>query len=86
MTEKNTPHFDLAVVKAALSSKLNATRTALTDAAGLGHGSPEIVDIIKTITPAHFYKSMTSNYSAKVWQDVYHSPALEWHAVCKIHR
>jgi len=76
MPEKRKPHFDLAGIKAAFSdaSNLTATRSALTDAAGLGHGSQEIVAIIKTITPAHFYKSMTSNYDAKVWQDVYHVP------------
>jgi motility quorum-sensing regulator / GCU-specific mRNA interferase toxin len=76
MAEKNKPHFDLLAIKAAFSNVygLIATRTALTDAAGLGHGSDEIVDIIKTITAAHFYKSMTSNYDAKVWQDVYHVP------------
>jgi hypothetical protein len=76
MSEKKTPEFDLAKIKAAFSSTsgLVATKTALTDAASLGHGSREIVNIVQTITASHFYKSMTSNFNANVWQDVYHVP------------
>lgn len=68
------PHFDLAAIKAELVPDLNATRSALEGAAYVGHGSKEIVEIIQTITAAHFYKSMTSNYDVNVWQDVYHVP------------
>jgi motility quorum-sensing regulator/GCU-specific mRNA interferase toxin len=77
MAEKRTPHHDLEKVKAAFSTRegLIATNTAITDAAALGYGSDEIVEIIKTITRSDFYKSMTSNYNATVWQDVYHVSA-----------
>jgi motility quorum-sensing regulator / GCU-specific mRNA interferase toxin len=76
MPEKNSPHFDLATIQAAFSdaSKLIATRTALQGAAGVGHGSEEIVGTIQTISSGDFYKSMTSNYDPNVWQDVYHVP------------
>jgi motility quorum-sensing regulator/GCU-specific mRNA interferase toxin len=74
MTEKQTPHHDLEEIKTAFSTsnRLIATKTALTDAAALGYGSEEIVAIIQTIAKKDFYKSMTSNYNAAVWQDVYH--------------
>ncbi|MEZ5788875.1 MAG: type II toxin-antitoxin system MqsR family toxin [Xanthobacteraceae bacterium] len=77
MVEKKTPHHDLDAIKSAFSnvSSLIATGTAIKDAAALGYGRQEIVDIIQTIAPGHFYKSMTSNYDNKVWQDVYHSSA-----------
>ena len=77
MTEKRTPTHDLAAFKAAMSnlSKLNATGTAIKDAAALGFGSGEIVATIQTMGSNHFYKSMTSNYDNKVWQDVYFVPS-----------
>jgi motility quorum-sensing regulator/GCU-specific mRNA interferase toxin len=50
------------------------TKTATHGAAHLGYGSAEIKAVIQTIAKAHFYKSMTSNYDASVWQDVYHVP------------
>jgi len=75
MPEKKTPHFDLEKIKAAFSdASFAATKSAITDAAALGYGKQELVTIIQTITNGHFYKSMTSNYSNAVWQDVYHVP------------
>lgn len=75
MTDKWMAHHDLATIKAAFSGGSGLfTKTATQDAAGLGYGSPEINAAIQTITKAHFYKSMTSNYNASVWQDVYHVP------------
>jgi motility quorum-sensing regulator / GCU-specific mRNA interferase toxin len=50
------------------------TGVATRDAGSLGLGSEEIAATIQTIQKNHFYKSMTSNYDAKIWQDVYHVP------------
>lgn len=75
MTGKKTPHHDLQRINTAFSDGIGlVTKTATVDAAGLGYGYDEIVGIIQTITKAHFYKSMTSNYDNAVWQDVYHVP------------
>ena len=75
MTEKQTPHHDLAKLRLAFSDGSGVvTRTASLDAAGLGYDYDEISTIVQTITRAHFYKSMTSNYDNAVWQDVYHVP------------
>jgi motility quorum-sensing regulator / GCU-specific mRNA interferase toxin len=77
MTDKKLPTYDLDAFKAAMSdrSKLNATGTAIKDAAALGFGSDEIVAIIQTMEKKHFVKSMTSNYDHRVWQDVYFVPS-----------
>ena len=75
MTEKWMPHHDLEAIKLAFSKGNGlVTRIATQDAAGLGYGSEEITAIIQTMVKGHFYKSMTSNYDASVWQDVYHVP------------
>jgi motility quorum-sensing regulator / GCU-specific mRNA interferase toxin len=75
MTEKKKPNFDLEAIKLAFSTgKGLFTRVATQDAAALGYGSEEIVAIIQTMETTQFFKSMTSNYDAKVWQDVYHVP------------
>jgi motility quorum-sensing regulator / GCU-specific mRNA interferase toxin len=50
------------------------TGTALRDAAALGYNSDEIAKTVQTMQPRHFYKSMTSHYDPKLWQDVYHVP------------
>jgi motility quorum-sensing regulator/GCU-specific mRNA interferase toxin len=75
MIDKRTPQHDLEAIKAAFSEGNGlVTRTAIQDAAGLGYGSDDIAAIVQTIGKGHFYKSMTSNYDASVWQDVYHVP------------
>jgi len=74
--EKRRPHHPLGRIKAELSSvsTLRITRTALTCAATLDIALEDIVAIIHSLAPRHFYKSMTSQFSSAVWQDVYHVP------------
>lgn len=75
MTEKKTPTHDLEEIKLAFSKGNGVfTWTATQDAAALGYGSEEIVSIIQTMETTQLFKSMTSNYDVKVWQDVYHVP------------
>jgi motility quorum-sensing regulator/GCU-specific mRNA interferase toxin len=75
MTEKKTPHHNLEAIKAAFSTgKGQFTGVATRDAASLGYGTEQIAAIIQTMEKGQFYKSMTSNYDTKVWQDVYHVP------------
>ena len=75
MVDKRKPHHDLQAIKSAFSSgKGLFTGVATRDAAGLGCGLSEITAVIQAITRSHFYKSMTANYNASVWQDVYHVP------------
>ena len=77
MLEKKKPAYNLDTFKATFSSarQLKATGRALLDAAALGLGRSEIVDIIQTMDRVHFYKSMTSYANHQIWQDVYHVPS-----------
>lgn len=77
MTQKRKPTYDIEAVKAAFSTveKLNVTGSALRGAASLGFSRSEIVTTIQTIERRHFYKSMTSFFDHRVWQDVYHVPS-----------
>ena len=69
--EKRKPTYDLAKFKA---SNFAITKTAVETAAQLGLDSLGIREVVSTITPSIFYKSMTSYADHRVWQYVYHVP------------
>lgn len=50
------------------------TRTALQDAMQLGFTRAGMVEVIQSMKPGHFYKSMTAFSDHAAWQDVYHVP------------
>jgi motility quorum-sensing regulator/GCU-specific mRNA interferase toxin len=76
MPGRNRPTYDLSAIKSALSdaATLNVTGTALRDAAALGYGSKEIVDVVQSIELAHFHKTMDSDKRPGFFQDVYRVP------------
>lgn len=75
MAEKLKPHHHLESIKTAFSvGKGHFTGVATRDALSLGCGTQQITAIIQTMDKGQFYKSMTSNYDPKIWQDVYHVP------------
>ncbi len=70
--EKPTPHCKLPVVKAFVEAgKVRATQSARLGAAALGVALSDMLAVVMTLTPADFYKSMTTHADHKVWQDVY---------------
>jgi len=70
--EKPTPHCKLSVVKTLVAAgKVRATHSARLGATALGLGLSEMLDVVRTLTPADFYKSMTTHADHTVWQDVY---------------
>jgi motility quorum-sensing regulator/GCU-specific mRNA interferase toxin len=70
--EKGAPHCKLPVVKAMIEAgKVRSTLSALAGAAALGFDFEGIVSVVKALTPADFYKSMTTHADHRVWQDVY---------------
>ncbi len=72
--EKNTPHYDLAVIKAdvrRLGSKA-FTSTAKNDGQVLGLNIEEMLTVIFELQGRMLYKSMTTYADHRVWQDVYH--------------
>jgi motility quorum-sensing regulator/GCU-specific mRNA interferase toxin len=70
--EKGTPHCKLTIVKALIEDgKVRSTMSALAGGAALGFDFKGIIAVIKAMTPADFYKSMTTHADHRVWQDVY---------------
>jgi len=71
--EKGIPHAKLTVVKALVkAAKVRATANAFNGARGLGiNDLTGMCTVILTITPADFYKSMTTHADHRIWQDVY---------------
>lgn len=70
--EKSTPHCKLAVVKAfAEAGKVRTTRSARLGATALGLELSDMLAVVMALTPADFYKSMTTHADHTVWQDVY---------------
>lgn len=75
--EKRKPTYDLEAFRSVFSceEQLYATTTAFLTAASLGFGRTEMVALIQTMRPSHFYKSMTAVADHRAWQDVYHVPS-----------
>ena len=65
------PTYDLEKFK---SSNFRTTQTARNSALDLGFDIFGVHNVVSTMQPEHFYKSMTSYQNHKVWQDVYHVP------------
>ncbi len=73
--EKRTPHCNLAKVKALVEAgQVKATGSAYVGARELGiHDLAGMCVVVMSLTPADFYKSMTTHGDNKIWQDVYHA-------------
>ena len=74
--KKDGPTHDLEAIKAVFSEikNLNITGSALRDAAALGYGREEIVEVIQSMETDHFYKTMPSEKVPGLMQDVYRVP------------
>jgi motility quorum-sensing regulator/GCU-specific mRNA interferase toxin len=70
--DKSTPHCKLPVVKALVAAgKVRTTHSARSGATALGLALSDMLNVVMTLTPADFYKSMTTHADHTVWQDVY---------------
>ena len=70
--EKRTPHCKLAIVKALVEAgKVRTTHAARAGANELGFEFSDMLAVVMALTPAEFYKSMTTHVDHAVWQDVY---------------
>jgi motility quorum-sensing regulator/GCU-specific mRNA interferase toxin len=70
--EKHTPHCKLSVVKALVAEgRVRATHSSHLQARKLGIDEMGMRNIVLALTPADFYKSMTTHADHKIWQDVY---------------
>ncbi len=70
--EKRTPHSKLTVVKSLVDAgKVRTTHSARMGATALGLALSDMLRVVMALTPADFYKSMTTHADHTVWQDVY---------------
>ena len=70
--EKPSPHCKLTVVKALIQAgKVRTTHSARLGATALGLELSDMLVVLIALTPADFYKSMTTHADHTVWQDVY---------------
>jgi motility quorum-sensing regulator/GCU-specific mRNA interferase toxin len=70
--EKRTPHCKLAQVRTLIEAgKVRTTHAARCGANELGLEFSDMLAVVLALTPADFYKSMTTHADHTVWQDVY---------------
>ena len=72
--EKSKPHYDLKKVKAMLCSEetREITQTSRQGAVALGYMDAEdMLSVVEDLTRRHFFKSMTTQFNSRLWQDVY---------------
>ncbi len=76
--EKRLPHYPLAELQARIAEQgiMAFTATALFNAAAMGLSEEQALLVLASLTRSMFYKSMTTQADSTIWQDVYHSPAL----------
>ena len=73
--EKRRQHYPLREVQKLVAIKGcdSFTLTALTNARLMGLSAEQSIAVIQSLTPAMFYKSMTTIHDSSIWQDVYHA-------------
>lgn len=70
--EKSTPHCKLTRVKSLVNAgKFRTTSSARSGAVEMGLDLAGMLEVVRALTPADFYKSMTTYADHTVWQDVY---------------
>jgi motility quorum-sensing regulator / GCU-specific mRNA interferase toxin len=70
--EKRTPHCKLALIKALVESgQVRTTHSARVGAMALGLEFSDMLAVVLALSPADFYKSMTTHADHTIWQDVY---------------
>lgn len=84
--EKNTPHYDLAVIKAEVRrlGKKAFTKTSADSGEYLGFSISEMQEIVFELQNRMLYKSMTSYDDHRVWQDVYHTHSQDLEIYIKV--
>ena len=75
--EKRVPHYRLSEMQAQMCSvdAMNLTKTAQAGIRLAGMAIVEALEVVRGLSRAEFYKSMTTHKDHRIWQDVYHA---EW--------
>ncbi len=71
--EKRIAHYSLDLIKMLIKEEnYRITGSAFRDAMVLGFDEDGILEIVLGLSSKDLYKSMTTNYDNKLWQDVYY--------------
>lgn len=75
--EKRSPHYPLSDIQAQMGSieAMNLTQPAQLGIRSAGMTAADALEVVRGLTRADFYKSMTTHKDHRAWQDVYHA---EW--------
>ena len=74
--EKRTPHCKLRVVKTIASKgNVRTTQQARLGAGALGMTFSDMIEVVMSLQPREFHKSMTTHSDHTIWQDVYRTPS-----------
>jgi len=70
---RRRPRYALSAIKAAFAepSRINRIMTAAEGAEDINFDEQAVVDVIASLTPGDFDKSMLSKINPNLWQDVY---------------
>jgi motility quorum-sensing regulator/GCU-specific mRNA interferase toxin len=84
--EKNTPHYNLAVIKADVMRLGDRAFTHIARRTGfaLGLDITEMQEIILKLQRNMLYKSMTTYEDHRIWQDVYHGTSHDLEIYIKV--
>lgn len=70
--EKRTPHCKLGVIKALIGAgQVRTTQSARAGATELGLTFTDMLEVVTSLTPSDFHKSMTTHADHTVWQDAF---------------
>ena len=81
--EKGLAHYPLPVIQSLVAAgQVKAKASANRGARDLGiHDLAGMCAVVMSLTPAAFYKSMTTHADHRIWQDVYHTRTAQGEAV-----
>lgn len=73
--ENRRPHDNLALILDQMKSveDMNLTVSAAQGIRIAGMTRSEALEVVRKLSGANFYKSMTTHQNHKIWQDVYHA-------------
>lgn len=70
--EKRTPHCQLTRIRKLIEAgRVRTTKSAREGATAIGFDFDAMLAVVLNLTPADFYKSMTTYADHHIWQDVY---------------
>jgi motility quorum-sensing regulator / GCU-specific mRNA interferase toxin len=76
--DKLKPHYSLSFIQVLVQQEGARcfSFTAQRGAEQMGLSRVEAIEVVITLSPRMFYKSMTTHADSSVWQDVYHAPCV----------